>query len=239
MGILYIIATPIGNLEDISLRALRIFKEVDLILAEDTRTTKKLLIHYQIDKPAISYHQHSRLAKVEYILNQLQKGSKLALVSEAGTPAISDPGGKLVSYLAQKLPLLKIVPIPGPTALTAGLSVAGLPTDKFIFLGFPPQKKKRNKFFEEALNSKYTVVFYESPHRIAKTLKELELMFQAFRQTSGQADSKFQVVVCRELTKKFETIYRGEINKIIDQMKKEKIRGEFVVIFGRKPQAGN
>jgi len=215
MSVLYIIATPIGNLEDVSSRALRILKEVDLILCEDTRTTKKLLAHYQISKPTISYHQHSRLTKIKYILNQLKKDKELALVSEAGTPGISDPGTKLINYLVDCLPNLKIIPIPGPSALIAALSMAGLPADKFIFLGFPPAKKKRKKFFEEIAQAKYTVVFYESPHRILKTLQEL-------------IDLNRQVVVCRELTKKFETIYRGNIKKIIKQIKP---KGEFVIII--------
>ncbi len=215
MSILYIIATPIGNLEDISSRALRILKEVDFILCEDTRTTKKLLAHYQISKLTISYHQHSRLTKIEYILNQLKKDKKLALVSEAGTPGINDPGAKLIDYLVNQLPHLKIVPIPGPSALITALSMAGLPADRFIFLGFPPAKKKRKKFFQEIAQAKYTVVFYESPHRILKTLQEL-------------IDLDRQVVICRELTKKFETIYRGNIREIIKQIKP---RGEFVIII--------
>lgn len=227
--ILYIIATPIGNLEDLSFRALRVLKEVDLILCEDTRTTKKLLAHYQINKPTLSYHQHSRLIKAEYILGQLRWGKNLALVSEAGTPGISDPGAKLISFLVKKLPDLKISPIPGPSALIAALSVSDLPADKFLFLGFPPAKKKRKKFFEEVANSKHPVVFYESPHRIIKTLKELSnILHSTF---SIQCSS---IIVCRELTKKFETIYRGTIEEIIQKLEGEKIRGEFVVIIGEQ-----
>jgi len=223
MAILYIVATPIGNLEDLSFRALRILKEVDLILCEDTRTTKKLLIRYQISKPTISYHEHSRLTKVRYILEQLKQGKDLALVSEAGTPCISDPGVKLIDYLVSQLPDLKIIPIPGPSALIAALSIAGFSADKFIFLGFPPTKKKRKKFFQEIAKVKYVVVFYESPHRILKTLEELE----------GVLDHQRQLIVCRELTKKFETIYRGQIEEVINQIKKDKIKGEFVIIVGR------
>jgi len=223
MAILYIVATPIGNLEDVSSRALRILREVDLILCEDTRTTKKLLAHYRISKATVSYHQHSRLTKIKYILERLKQGRDLALVSEAGTPGISDPGTKLIGYLVDQLPDLKIVPIPGPSALITALSIAGLSADKFIFLGFPPAKKKRKKFFEEVAQAKYTVVFYESPHRISKTLQELEDVLISQR----------QIVVCRELTKKFETIYRGTIEEVIEQIKKDKIKGEFVVIIGR------
>ncbi len=215
MPTLYIVATPIGNLGDFSLRGLRILKEVDLILCEDTRTTKKLLTRYQINKPTVSYHQHSRLTKIEYILNQLKKGRDLALVSEAGTPGISDPGAKLIDYLVRQLPHLKIVPVPGPSALISALSVSGFLADKFIFLGFPPAKKKRKKFFQEVAQAKYTVVLYESSHRILKTLQELINLDR-------------QIVVCRELTKKFETIYRGNIREIIEQVKP---KGEFVIII--------
>lgn len=220
MSALYIIATPIGNLEDFSLRGLRILKEVDLILCEDTRTTKKLLAHYQISQPTISYHQHSRLTKIKYILEQLKQDKDLALVSEAGTPGISDPGTKLINYLVDYLPNLKIIPIPGPSALIAALSISGLPSNKFIFLGFPPTKKKRKKFFQEVARAKYTVVFYESPHRIIRTLEEL--------------NPELEIVVCRELTKKFETIYRGTIEEVIEQIKKGQTKGEFVVIVKRK-----
>lgn len=229
---LYIIATPIGNLEDISSRALRTLKEVDLILCEDTRTTKKLLTHYQISKPTVSYHQHSRLTKLEYILSQLKQDKNLALVSEAGTPGISDPGAELVSYLVDCLPNLKIIPIPGPSALITALSISGLPTNKFIFLGFPPAKKKRKKFFQEITQAKYTVVFYESCHRIVKTLEELSFVIAS--SVKDGAKQSHPLVVCRELTKKFETIYRGKIEEVIEQIKKDKIKGEFVVVIGNK-----
>jgi len=223
MAIFYVIATPIGNLKDISLRALKSLKEVDLILCEDTRVTKKLLARYQIKKPTISYHQHSRLKKTKYILEQLKQGRSLALVSDAGTPTISDPGAKLVNYLANQMPNLTIIPIPGPSACITALSVSGLPANNFVFLGFPPAKKKRKKFFEQAANSKYTVVFYESPHRILKTLKEIE--------------GDKQIVVCRELTKKFEIIYRQPLEEIIEQLEKDKIRGEFVIVMGNRKNA--
>ncbi len=227
MSNLYVIATPIGNLGDVSLRALQTLKEVDLILCEDTRTTKKLLARYQIKKPTLSYHQHSRLTKIKYILEQLEKGKNLALVSEAGTPGISDPGAKLINYLVNQLPELKIIPIPGPSALISALSISGFSADKFLFLGFPPVKKKRKKFFEEIVRAKYTVVFYESPHRILKTLQELGDILNSPR----------QIVVCRELTKKFETTYRGQIEEVIEQISPPaggKIKGEFVVIVGKK-----
>jgi 16S rRNA (cytidine1402-2'-O)-methyltransferase len=218
MANLYVLATPIGNLGDFSLRGLKILKEVDLVLAEDTRTTKKLLAYYRIGKPIISYHQHSRLTKIKYVWERLKQGQKIALVSEAGTPGISDPGARLINYLVNQLPDLKIIPVPGPSALIAALSISGFSADKFVFLGFPPVKKKRKKFFEEVAQAKHTVVFYESPHRIVRTLKEL--------------NPQSEIVVCRELTKKFETIYRGQVIEIINRIKEP--RGEFVVIVSNK-----
>ena len=225
MGTLYLVSTPIGNLEDLTFRALRILKEVDLILAEDARVTKKLLDHYQIKTPILSYHQHSKIQKVDYIINLLKEGKNLALVSDAGTPGISDPGNLLVKEVIERLnDEVKIIPIPGPSALTAAASVSGFFMDKFLFLGFPPTKKKRKKFFEEVANSKYSVVFYESPYRIIKTLKELNSFLTEER----------KIVVCRELTKKFETIYRGEISQVIKKIEKDKIKGEFVIILEGK-----
>ncbi len=226
MAILYIAATPIGNLKDISQRVLDVFQEVDLILCEDTRTTKKILNYYQIDRPTMAYHQHSKLAKAEEILKRLKEGKRLVLVSDAGTPAISDPGAKLISYLVAQMPSLKVVPLPGPSALTAALSIAGLPADKFIFLGFPPSKKKRKKFFQEAASQKYTVVFYESCHRILKTLYDFEL-------ASNPLGGNFKVVVCRELTKKFESVYRGSFKEVIAKIEKDERKGEFVIIAKR------
>lgn len=268
--ILYVIATPIGNLEDLSFRALRCLREVDLLLCEDTRTTQKLLNRYQVKKPLLSYHQHSRLAKQEEILEQIKQGKNLALVSEAGTPGISDPGAKLINYLLKEAPDLKITPVPGPSALITALSVSGIPVDKFLFLGFPPAKKKRKKFFQEVANSKHPVVFYESPHRIIKTLKELAFViasppkFLPIQQAQGKnlggrgnpegnsnsGDStgllrlfvpRNDLIVCRELTKKFETIYRGSIGEIIQQIENQpagkKIKGEFVVIVNLKSES--
>lgn len=211
MGKLYLVGTPIGNLKDITLRALHILKEVDLILCEDTRVTKKLLSRYDIKTPTQSYHQHSKLKKINYILNLLKQGKSLALVSDSGTPGISDPGNKLISHLTESLPDLEIIPIPGPNAAVAAASISGFPMDKFIFMGFPPHKKGRQKFFKEVAESKYPVILYESPHRILKTLEELR---------------DFEIVVGRELTKKFETVYRGKARDVI---KKIKSKGEFVI----------
>lgn len=225
---LYIVSTPIGNLEDVSKRALRILSEVDLILCEDTRTTKKLLDRYQIKIPTLSYHQHSKLKKMDYILDLLKQNKNLALVSDAGTPGISDPGNKLVNSIATDPELVvKIIPLPGPSAVTAAASISGFPMDKFIFLGFPPTKKKRKKFFEEIVKAKYPVIFYESPYRIIKSLKELELESIIY-------NLKPKLVVCRELTKKFETVYRGRIAEVIKKIEKDRTKGEFVIIVGGK-----
>lgn len=230
MSILYIVATPIGNLKDITLRAIETLKEADLILCEDTRQTIKLLNHYSISKPLVSYFQHSKISKINYILEQLKQGKKLALVTDAGTPGISDPGGKLIEIILTNIASCTIVPIPGPTALIAALSVSGFPTDKFIFMGFPPAKKGREKFFKKVLESEYLVVFYESPHRILKTLNQLKSTIEQF------SNKTIQFTVCRELTKKFETIYRGNIEEIISQLNKDKnqLRGEFVIIINRQ-----
>ncbi len=228
MRTLYIVSTPIGNLEDISIRALRILKEVDLILCEDTRVTKKLLDRYQIKKPTLSYHQHTKLTKVNYILELLKEGKNLALVSDSGTPGVSDPGEKLINLVANQFRNVKIIPIPGPSAVTAAASISGFPMDKFLFLGFPPTKRKRKKFFTEVAKSKYPVIFYESPYRILKTLNELKQTL-----TTNYKLPITQIVVCRELTKKFETIYRGKIEEVIKAIERDKIKGEFVVIVGK------
>ncbi len=225
MSTFYVVSTPIGNLEDITFRALRILKEVDLIVCEDTRQTLKLLNHYNIKKPLVSYFQHSKLSKVDYIIGELHQGKNLALVTDAGTPGISDPGNKLISSIVEKAEKVEIISIPGPSALTAAASVSGFPMDKFLFLGFPPAKKKRKKFFEEIAGSKHTVIFYESPHRILKTLKELSSFIGNLR----------EIVVCRELTKQFESIYRGRAEQIIKILESDKnnLKGEFVVIVSK------
>ena len=225
MGTIYIVATPIGNLKDITLRAIEILKEADLIICEDTRQTIKLLNHYKISKPLISYFQHSRISKTDYILSQLKQAKKMALVTDAGTPGISDPGNKLVEIIVKELPSVNIIPLPGASALATALSVSGFPADKFIFMGFPPAKKGREKFFKKITEAEYTVVFYESIHRILKTLKQLE---------SFLPDT--ETMICRELTKKFETIYRGGIEEIIKQLNSDKnnLKGEFVVVINSK-----
>lgn len=221
MAKLYIIATPIGNLEDITLRALRILKEVDFVVCEDTRHTLQLLNYFQIKKSLISYHQHSRLQKIDDIIGLLKQGKNLALVSDAGTPGISDPGNVLVSRVVNELgDNVQVVPVPGACALTTLASVAGLPTDRFLFLGFLPHKKGRQALFELIKNSEQTVIFYESPYRILKTLEALAAVLEPAR----------QLVIGRELTKMFETFYRGTARQVLEGVKAGEVRGEFVVL---------
>ncbi len=252
MSKLYIVATPIGNLEDISMRALRILGEVDFILCEDTRVTAKLLAHYSIKTKTISYHQHSGRAKVNKILNLLEADKTLALVSDAGTPGISDPGGKLVSKVLEKFgDKVNIESVPGPSAVTAALSITGIPTDKFVFMGFPPHKKGRQTFVERISESIYPVVVYESKHRIIKFLEELKELNKRIKEynekttaynmrvvTRDKKEKKSPVtsiVVCRELSKMYETVYRGDLVDIIQKIKNNTRdqKGEFVVVIGK------
>ena len=222
MTILYIVATPIGNLEDITLRALRILKEVDLILCEDTRHTKRLLSHYGITTSTISYHQHSGSNKVKKIIELLQEGKNLALVSDAGTPGINDPGVMLVKEIVEQTGTdVMVVPIPGPSAVIAALSVSGFPSHEFSYLGFLPHKKGRQTIFQAIAASETTTLFYESSHRIMKTMEALLKVLEPER----------QVIVCRELTKVHETVYRGTSSDIIESLKNTSTKGEFVVII--------
>lgn len=223
MGTLYVVGTPIGNLEDITLRAIRILKEVDFIICEDTRWTQKLLGHYSIKKPLTSYHQHSKLTRINEIVERLKTASA-ALVSDAGTPGISDPGNKLVAEALKEK--IKVEVIPGPSALTALLSISGLPTDRFEFLGFIPHKKGREKLFKKINESDHLIIFYESPHRILKTLASL---------AKALAEDRI-VVIGRELTKKFEQMIRGRAETVLEFFEKnsDKVKGEFVVIISRK-----
>ena len=227
MPTLYIVATPIGNLEDITLRALRTLKEVNFIICEDTRVTSKLLARYEIQKPLVSYFQHSKLSRIDEIIARLVRGENAALVTDAGTPGISDPGGVLVNQIFKSSNLqINIVPIPGPCAAIAALSISGLPTDTFIFMGFPPHKKRRQTFWKKLAACEETVVFYESPYRIIKSLTELT------NQLINQSP-KCAIVVCRELTKMFESVYRGTIDNILELVQKDPIKGEYAVVVGR------
>jgi 16S rRNA (cytidine1402-2'-O)-methyltransferase len=225
---LYIVATPLGNLKDITLRAVEVLKSVSLIACEDTRVSQKLLNHYQIKTKTISYHQHSTAAKVDFLLDKLAEVGETAVITDAGTPGISDPGNLLVEAVVRKFgDKCQIIPIPGPSAVISLLSVSGLPADGFLFLGFLPHKKGKETLVKRIVESEETVVFYESTHRIIKTLEKLgEIMFP---------DSNRRIVVGRELTKKFETIYRGNIRQILDKLSTDSTKGEFVVaVEGRR-----
>ncbi|MCI0532612.1 16S rRNA (cytidine(1402)-2'-O)-methyltransferase, partial [bacterium] len=222
MPTLFIVATPIGNLEDVTFRALRVFKEADVILCEDTRVTGKLLKHYGIATPTLSYHARSGKAKYDKIFDLLHAGKNLALVSDAGTPAISDPGSFLISAVKEEFgDEIKIAPIPGASAVTAALSAGGVPAPSFLFLGFLPHKKGRETLFKEIAESERTVVFYESPHRIMKALESLR-----------QHAPERKITLARELTKIYEEFLFGTAEELLALLlkDKEKIRGEFVVI---------
>lgn len=218
-GILYIVATPIGNLEDITLRALRILKEVDLIACEDTRVTSKLLSHYNISKSLTSLHQHSGKSQFEKIISDLESGKSVAYCSDAGTPGISDPGNKLVEEVVKKN--LAVVPISGASALATLVSIAGIDMQEFSFLGFPPHKKGRETYFKKVAQSEIPVIYYDSPHRV---LKNLELL--------GNLAKNKNVIIGRELTKLFEQVVRGSVVEILEYFSQNpgKIKGEFVVI---------
>ncbi len=227
MPTLYIVATPIGNLEDMTLRAIRVLKEVDLILCEDTRVTKNLLTKYEIDKPTMSYHAQSKLSKVEKILEMLESGKNLALVSDAGTPTISDPGCMLVARVREELMSrrrldIEIIPVPGPSAVLSALSVSGFPSSEFVFLGFLPHKKGRETLFKEIALSKRTIVFYESPHRMEKTLASL----------AEHLEPERKILVAREITKMFEENVHGTLSYVVQYFidHPDHIRGEFVVV---------
>lgn len=217
-GILYVIATPIGNLEDITLRALRVLGEVDLIAAEDTRQTRKLLTRYDIRTPMTSYHGHNERTKAGRLLQSLRSGAKIGLVSDAGTPTLSDPGAQLVRLCVQEG--VSVVPVPGPSAFTAALSASGFPADRFVFRGFPPVKRSQRLLFLEGLRAETeTLVFYEAPHRIQFLLADcLEVL--------GNRD----VVLARELTKLHEEFMRGSITELIDRTRETEPRGELVLL---------
>jgi len=221
-GTLYIVSTPIGNTEDITLRALRILKEVDLIAAEDTRRTGLLLKHFGIQAPLSSYFEGNELKKKEFILAKLKEGKKVALVSDAGTPGISDPGFRLIQLAIENQ--LPIVPIPGSSAVITALSVSGLPTDAFLFKGFLPHKSKKRRDLLKGLEEvRETLIFYESPHRISETLRDiLEILGDR------------EIVLTRELTKVYEEIIRGKVNEILNQVGDRTLKGEITLVISGK-----
>jgi len=219
MSVLYVVATPIGNLEDISLRALRVLHEVKLIAAEDTRKTRRLLTAYNIKTPMTSYYEHNKLAKLDYILGCFKEGD-VALVSEAGTPGISDPGYELIVAASQRG--IPVVPVPGPSAVTTALAISGLPTDRFTYIGFLPHKANtRRRALESAADEAGTIIALESPHRLGAAMNDILL-------TLGDR----RIVVCRELTKLHEEVFRGTVSEAMKHFTEP--RGEFtLVIEGR------
>ncbi|MBI4435301.1 16S rRNA (cytidine(1402)-2'-O)-methyltransferase [Candidatus Uhrbacteria bacterium] len=230
MATLFVVATPIGNLSDLSERAKATLGSVHMVLCEDTRVTGKLLHHFGIKTPMMSYHQHSGDDKTKKVLDLLEQGHDLALVTDAGTPGISDPGGKLVETVVKRFEKsddkisqvrkVVVMPIPGPSAAIAALSICGFPTDEFLFLGFPPNKKGRQTYFDRLATIESTVVIYESTHRIFKSLEEIN-------KRTPQRD----LVVCRELTKLHETIYRGTAAEVTEALTSTSIKGEFVIVL--------
>ncbi len=223
------VATPIGNLGDMTLRALETLKTVDAILCEDTRMTSRLLAHYEIKRPLVSCHEHTDDAKLSQLTMRLTGGESLAFVSDAGTPGLSDPGNKLVSFALEAG--IRVIPIPGVSALTALVSVAGIDMREFVFLGFPPHKKGRETFFTRLLGLEYPAVYYESPHRVLKNLELVEKLEAASGEATPNRAPK-RVIIGRELTKLFEEVVRGTVSEVLSYYREHesKIKGEFVVI---------
>ena len=221
---LYIIGTPIGNLEDISMRALRILGEVDFILAEDTRVSRKLLNHFEIKTSVVSFHEHSKEGAYEKIFELLSEGKDLALITDAGMPGVSDPGSRLVSRIRGEMPEVKIESIPGPSAVTSAISIAGIPMTEFYFAGFAPHKKGRQTFFKnirEKIKDGQAFIFFESPHRVIKAVESLKEFLP-----------EINVVIAKELTKIHEEIITGNPEKVLRFLEEnpDKVKGEFVVI---------
>ncbi len=225
-GTLYLVGTPIGNLEDITFRAIRTLKEVQLIACEDTRQTQKLLNHYGIETHTTSYHEHNELTRSAELVMQLEQGKNIALVSDAGMPAISDPGFRLVTLAIRHH--IPVVPIPGPSAFLSALVASGLPTDAFRYLGFLPSKEgQRAKVLEQVRNSTRTIIFYEAPHRLVASVEEIVQILGPER----------PVVVAREVTKLHEEFIRGTAAEVLAQLKqREEVRGEITLLIGRAPE---
>src|ERR1700687_3074512 len=219
-GCLYLVATPIGNLEDITLRALRLFKEPDLIPCEDTRQTQKLLQHYAIHKELVSYHAHNELTRAPELVIQLEEGAQVALVSDAGTPVVSDPGHRLVAQcLRHHIP---VVPIPGPSAFVAALAASGLPTEEFLFVGFLPSRAgARRKALDGLKAESRTLIFYEAPHRVVETLADASEILGAR-----------PAVIAREVTKIHEEFLRGPLSELLEAARKRAPRGEITLLIG-------
>lgn len=218
---LYIVSTPIGNLSDITLRAIEVLKSVDFIACEDTRVSANLLRHYEIYKELISLNAYNESNRLKSVINRISTGESAALISDSGTPTISDPGSRLISEAIQNG--IEVISIPGPSAIISALSISGIPTDSFVFEGFLPQKKGRQKKLSELGEEGRTIVLYESVHRIEKLIEELNLYMP----------ERF-IILCRELTKKFEECWRGFPSEILESLPSKTIKGEFVVILSPK-----
>ena len=230
-GILFLVATPIGNLEDITLRALSVLREVDLIACEDTRHSRKLLSRYDIHVPTTSYHAHNQRAKGDYLLLELAAGKKIAVVSDAGSPGVSDPGADLVARAVAAGH--RVVALPGPSAVLAALAVSGLPTERFVFEGFlPPKGRVRQERIRALAREERTVVLYEAPHRLLRTLRDL-----------ARTAPDRKMAAARELTKQFEEVVRGPAGEVLEHFTRNPPRGEFTLVLGpagkdSKPEAG-
>jgi 16S rRNA (cytidine1402-2'-O)-methyltransferase len=219
LGRLYVVATPIGNLEDITLRALRVLKEVDAIACEDTRRTRQLLDHYSITTPTVSYHEHNELTRAPELIVRLEDGEDIALVSDAGMPMISDPGHRLVKLAVRHN--IAVVPVPGPSALVATLAAAGLPVDEFRFVGFLPSKRLARQRFLRALENERTLAFYEAPHRVVETLQDV---------LKNMGDRP--LVLAREVTKLHEEFLRGSTSEVLNRVKSKPVKGEITLLLG-------
>ncbi len=219
---LYIVATPIGNLDDMTLRAIKTLKEVDLILAEDTRNTQKLLNHFEIKNKVISFHEHTEDSKFDRVLEELESGKSLAIVTDAGTPRISDPGARLINFIREKNSEIKIVAIPGASALSTALSISGMKGHEFIFLGFPPHKKGRETFFKQITDAEMPVMIYESTHRLVKAIETLNKMCP-----------EKNVKIFKELTKIYENVLIGKPEELLQELAEnpQLLRGEFVILI--------
>ncbi len=224
MGTLFVVGTPIGNLGDLTARGAELLRTAQAVIAEDTRVTKKLLMHVGSKAPLLSFHEYSDPRTLQPIFRRLEAGETLALVTDAGTPAISDPGAYLVQEILRQLPDTVIFPIPGPSAVTAALSVSGFRAEPFTFFGFPPQKKGRQTFFAGLDAREEALVFFEAPHRIEKTMDALVVALGPERRT----------FVAREITKLHETHYRGTLAEVTEKVKKDSIRGEYVIIIAAR-----
>jgi len=225
-GKLYLVATPIGNLEDITLRAIKVLRNVDLIAAEDTRRARQLLARYRVKAPLTSFFEHNEPAKKEALIERLVKGQAIALISDAGTPGVSDPGFRLIRHAIEQG--IEVIPIPGPSAHVAALVVSGLPTDSFHFFGFlPPKGAKRKKRLEEIKEVRGTIILYEAPHRLLRTLGDIQ-------DVCGDR----QIVVAREMTKTYEEVIRGEITEVLERLEGKKIRGEITLVVAGRGRGG-